>query len=1061
MKKRKKFKGRILTLMLSLAMLLSMIPTYAFAGEIGGMPGARSEYNASTGDVFLGGNYIEVGISKHGSFGTSTLPTTNQNWHPHSSASGLGLTSDGDGWDVGEGPATGDFFLPGSPEERWGFAYKLGGVEYQYLVADRQRVFSGEWSTEPTVKDESDVSKGVLKAVVSGKTIHDVELTITYSFGVDDKFYNTRVEIANKSANEISNVRFLRSFDPDHDQQTQGDFETYNKVICNPISDKAGSSKNFAMVVARGSKTMAGFFFLSFDNRARASRGVSFAPNSLYLSGLWDNAPTTKLTYADENEIALTQGMVDKGEINGYTKEDNAIAITCHIGNIAANTDDSIEFISSLDPNVQEALSGILNAQVDYKNEILTGLEPNGTYEITCDNEKYTLTADNKGEIPLRGEDNEKKQYDFIGKKLTIAKRDSEDAPVEVEVAGRPETPKNPSDLGNEGDSTPALDADIEIVKLTSTFVTISPAEGQQYAYSTDEGKSWTDITDTDNDGNYVVDNLQEGSAVKIRTRVAATSQAPASEWSGPTDVTLMTTVTVSATGWSGIYDKNAHSITVTATNPAEGVTITYSSAADGKYSKTNPSFYTSGEHVVYYRAAAEGYYPDYGSAIVNIDKKEITVSGVRVDKNNTLKKVVFSGLLSGDELANDIDYEVYDFRIDTEADNTTASVKVRLKDTQSANNYKLSVETISNIPVTVEADPTPSRPTVPTENYTVPVKNENTVHVDAQIKDGSAVVSEITPETLNKVAAASTGSGSDVETVTIDLSGAKQEVTGITLSKKSVETLAQAAADKDNSISTVTIEMTKASVVLDADTLKTLAQDANGTDFQLVVEDTEHKNLNTTQQTALKNHQVAATFEAFFVSGGQRIHDFKGGSAVVFVKFTPQAGKDANYYHMVYVSDDGKLTRYKTRYEDGRLFFTTTPFSDYAIIYDETEKNDTEQAQLTDAERIEALKGFKLVARSRMSWLGKDRSVRVNWYDAGGKDLGEFGFNGYEIWRSVKRNTGYGKKPFFVTEKEFYHNDRIKAGKKYYYRVRGFIIVDGKKYYTEWSLKAWRTVPQ
>ena len=344
----------------------------------------------------------------------------------------------------------------------------------------------------------------------------------------------------------------------------------------------------------------------------------------------------------------------------------------------------------------------------------------------------------------------------------------------------------------------------------------------------------------------------------------------------------------------------------------------------------------------------------------------------------------------------------------------------------------------------------------VPTENYTVPVKNENTVHVDAQIKDGSAVVSEITQETLNKVAA---GTGSGVDTVTIDLSGAKQEVTGITLSKKSVETLAQAAADKDSPISTVTIEMTKASVVLDADTLKTLAQDAKGTDIRLVVEDTEHKNLNTTQQTALKNHQVAATFEAYFVSGGQRIHDFKGGSAVVSVEFTPQAGKDANYYHMVYVSDDGKLTRYKTKYENGMLMFTAMHFSDYAIIYDETEKNDTEQAQLTDAEKIQALKGFKLVARSKMSWLGNDRSVRVRWFDKNGKDLGDFGFDGYEIWRSVKRNTGYGKKPFFVTKKEFYHNDRIEAGKKYYYRVRGYITVDGKKYYTDWSLKAWRTV--
>ena len=228
--------------------------------DTGTMPGARSEYNATTGDVFLGGNYIEVGISKHGSFGTRTLPISDNHWHPYSSATGLGLTSDGDGWDVGESPITGDFFLPGTPEERWGLAYKLDGTVYEYPVADRSGSLGGPWLVEPTVKDASDISNGMLKAVVTGKTTHGVEITITYSFGVDDKFYTTEVDIINNSGKELTDVRFMRSFDPDQDQQTQGTYATYNKVICNPVNNKVGSGKNFAMVVARGEKTLAGFF---------------------------------------------------------------------------------------------------------------------------------------------------------------------------------------------------------------------------------------------------------------------------------------------------------------------------------------------------------------------------------------------------------------------------------------------------------------------------------------------------------------------------------------------------------------------------------------------------------------------------------------------------------------------------------------------------------------------------------------------------------------------------------------------------------------------------------
>lgn len=614
------------------------------------MPGARSEYNSNTGDVFLGGNYIEVGISKHGSFGTSTCPQTDQNWHPHASASGLGLTSDGDGWDVGEAPVTGDFFLPGSPEERWGLAYKLDDTAYQYLVADRNGVFTGSWSVQPTVQDASDIPNGQLKAVITGKTTHGVEITITYSFGVNDKFYTTKVDIVNKSGKELTDVRFMRSFDPDQDQQTQRTYNTYNKVICNPVIGKAGGSDNFSMVVARGAKTLAGFFFLAFDNRARASRGVDFAPSSLYLPGLWDSAPVTTLTYADEEGIALTSEMVSASNTNGYIGEDNAIALTFQIGTLANGVSDSLEYSSSLDPNVEEALSAILNASVNYEKDTLTGLEAGVTYSITAGESTYTVIADANGEIPLSGTDIDGNTYDFAGQTLTIAKQGSEDTPAEIEVAGRPDAPEKPSDL--EDESTPSLDANIEIVELTPTSVTIAPKEGQQYAYSTD-GTNWITLTSLDGSGNYVIDGLTDGSAVKIRTRVPATNERPASQWSAVTEIQLKSTVRASATGWSGVYDGTAHSISVNVTSPAAGATITYCSSADGNYNADQPVFTDVGEYTVYYRVTAEGHYPTYGSDTVTIDRKEVALEwGNReLTYNGTVQTpVATAGSLCGED---------------------------------------------------------------------------------------------------------------------------------------------------------------------------------------------------------------------------------------------------------------------------------------------------------------------------------------------------------------------------------------------------------------------------
>lgn len=97
-----------------------------------------------------------------------------------------------------------------------------------------------------------------------------------------------------------------------------------------------------------------------------------------------------------------------------------------------------------------------------------------------------------------------------------------------------------------------------------------------------------------------------------------------------------------------------------------------------------------------------------------------------------------------------------------------------------------------------------------------------------------------------------------------------------------------------------------------------------------------------------------------------------------------------------------------------------------------------------------------QLVARSKMSKADGQKAVKVYWYAEDGSDLN---YDGYEVFRSVKRYEGYGKKPFFTTEREVYWNTDIEDGQKYYYRVRGYNVVDGEKDYSEWSLKAWRTV--
>ena len=66
---------------------------------------------------------------------------------------------------------------------------------------------------------------------------------------------------------------------------------------------------------------------------------------------------------------------------------------------------------------------------------------------------------------------------------------------------------------------------------------------------------------------------------------------------------------------------------------------------------------------------------------------------------------------------------------------------------------------------------------------------------------------------------------------------------------------------------------------------------------------------------------------------------------------------------------------------------------------------------------------------------------------------------DGVEIYRSLKKNSGYGKKPISTPKSGKYTNTSVKSGKKYYYKARGFVTIDGEKVYTSYSGKASRTV--
>lgn len=120
------------------------------------------------------------------------------------------------------------------------------------------------------------------------------------------------------------------------------------------------------------------------------------------------------------------------------------------------------------------------------------------------------------------------------------------------------------------------------------------------------------------------------------------------------------------------------------------------------------------------------------------------------------------------------------------------------------------------------------------------------------------------------------------------------------------------------------------------------------------------------------------------------------------------------------------------------------------------TNPSEDEKSEAAEkAALIKTVKNAKISLKSKITTFKKKKAVRLNW-----KANTKMKFDGYQVYRSVKKNSKYGKKPFYITKKTQYYNTfKLKKGVRYYYKVRAYKVIDGKRYYTSYSNKTWRRV--
>lgn len=251
------------------------------------------------GDVFLQGNYMEIGVSSAGSLGTASAAPAG--YHPIN-RSNISFRVDSDGWNTGAAPNSGDFTLPGSPVDVIAVAYN--GQAY----ANDQR--SGYIQIAASTTDTS--SGGGLSASTTG-TAESLKMTQVVTLDPSATYYSTTVTLTNTSAGTMNNVRFMRSFDPDQDLDSGGGYGTYNDVLANP-----NTGGSIAAASAVGGRSGVGVVLVAFDASARASN-FGFANYNPNVSAAWDSPQDANGQFIDA-AISLTFNTATLGAGQSVTR---------------------------------------------------------------------------------------------------------------------------------------------------------------------------------------------------------------------------------------------------------------------------------------------------------------------------------------------------------------------------------------------------------------------------------------------------------------------------------------------------------------------------------------------------------------------------------------------------------------------------------------------------------------------------------------------------------------------------------------------------------------------
>lgn len=217
----------------------------------------------------------------------------------------------------------------------------------------------------------------------------------------------------------------------------------------------------------------------------------------------------------------------------------------------------------------------------------------------------------------------------------------------------------------------------------------------------------------------------------------------------------------------------------------------------------------------------------------------------------------------------------------------------------------------------------------------TVPVSGEeNSVNVKATVSGKTATVQPIKEEEIEKVIVGDV----DTSMVTVDLSGLKQDVTGVKLPTEMVEAIAEAAAETGNDTAGLKLKLSSGTLEFDAKALEVITEaSGDAKNIEIHFDDVGITRLNADQKAAVSEMVVVEGFEAYVTVNGKRVSDFNGGSVTVYIPYEIPEGNNPAGYTVWFVAEDGTLEKQNATCDGTNHRFVVTHFSDYILAYDET----------------------------------------------------------------------------------------------------------------------------